>query len=81
MAPVELHNLVTVRNVEMCTLQYVFMDSVYGRRTFQYIAPRLWNHLPLAIRRINNIETFKSKVKHLLFNNFDEFMQSVNSYI
>ena len=81
MAPVELHNLVTVRNVEMCTLQYVFMDSVYGRRTFQYIAPRLWNHLPLAMRRINNIETFKSKVKHLLFNNFDEFMQSVNSYI
>lgn len=81
MAPVELSALLHVNNVEACTLQYVFMDSIYGRRSFQYIAPRIWNQLPMAIRKINTIENFKSKIKFLLFNDFDEFMRSVNKYL
>lgn len=80
MAPVELSALICVNNVEACTLRYVFMDSVYGRRCFQYVAPRIWNQLPLAIRKINTIENFKSKIKYLLFNNFEQFMRSVNRY-
>ena len=80
-APVELSALLTVNNVEMCTLQLVFMDSAYGRRSFQYVAPRLWNQLSIATRKLKSLENFKSKIKYLLFNNFDGFMRSVHRYL
>ena len=81
MAPVELRALINIRSVENCTLCYIFMDSVYGRRSFQYVAPRLWNALPISIRKINLLENFKSKLKYHLFNYSREFMQSVNRYL
>ena len=81
MAPAELSALINVRSVDYCTLNYVFMDSVYGRRSFQYAAPRLWNALPLNIRKIGTLDNFKSKLKFHLFNNSHEFMRSVNRYL
>ena len=77
MAPVEL----TINNSENCTLNYKFLDSVYGRRSFRYAAPRLWNSLPIAIRKITTLDNFKSKLKYHLFNYSQEYMRSVNRYI
>ena len=80
MAPVELQSLITFRNIDTCTLKLVFLDSVHGRRTFKYAAPRLWNSLPIEIRKIPALSNFKSKVKHFLFSNSSEYMRSVNRY-
>ena len=58
MAPVELKSLITFRNIEQCKLNLVFFDSIHGRRTFKYAAPRLWNSLPLEIRKITVLSKF-----------------------
>ena len=34
-------------------------NTKYGRRTFQYVGPRLWNALPLNVRTEVNIDNFK----------------------
>ena len=81
MAPVELSSLVSFHSIENCTLRYVFLESVHGRRSFRYSAPRLWNSLPVTIRKLTVLSNFKSKVKHLLFNNSVDYMRSVNRYI
>ena len=40
----------------------------YGERSFQYIAPRLWNSLPEEIRRCESVASFKTNIKTYLFN-------------
>ena len=81
MAPVELSSLIAVNSVENCTLKCKFLDSVYGRRSFSYAAPRLWNALPILIRKLDSLDNFKAKLKYHLFNNSQEYMRSVNRYI
>ena len=81
MAPVELTSLLTIRNIDSCTLCYSFLESTHGRRSFQYAAPRLWNALPLSIRKANSLDAFKSKLKYYLFNNSEDYNRSVNRYI
>ena len=41
--------------------------TTFGRRTFAYMAPSLWNPLPYAIKSAQTLETFKSKLKTHLF--------------
>ena len=43
------------------------VKTKYGRRTFEYAGPRLWNALPLDVRTIECIDTFKKKLKTILF--------------
>lgn len=81
MAPVELSSLIAVNSVENYTLKCKFLDSVYGRRSFSYAAPRLWNALPIFIRKLDSLDNFKAKLKYHLFNNSQEYMRSVNRYI
>ena len=52
-------------------LKTSFVKSKYGKRTFRYNAPRLWNALPLHIRTEESLECFKSMVKTLLFRDTD----------
>ena len=35
----------------------------YGHHAFSFIAPELWNTIPLAIRCIVNVDTFKSRLR------------------
>ena len=44
-----------------------FNLKTYGSRAFSVCAPRLWNSLPLKIRRCDSIDTFKKKLKTHLF--------------
>ena len=53
----------------------------YGDRAFQNCAPRLWNSLPINIRCIDTIPTYKKKLKHYLFNNFQHFRADIDRYI
>ena len=74
MAPNELSELITISDVHSLKLQLVFMNTTHGRRSFSYIAPRLWNELPYLIRNMQKLKTY-------LFTNFQNYMQSVYRYI
>ena len=77
----ELRTLLCIRDSNSMTLQLVFMNTTHGRRSFRYIAPRLWNQLPYQIRNIQTLTSFKSKIKTFLFRDFYMYMNSVNRYI
>ena len=53
----------------------------YGRRRFDFVGPRLWNALPVEIRTEKNMDTFKSKVKTLLFKDAEGFRRLAFKYI
>lgn len=38
-----------------------------GDRSFQAVAPRLWNALPLSLRMADSVDSFKRQLKTLLF--------------
>ena len=42
----------------------------YGDRSFAVYAPRLWNSLPLSIRRSSSVNIFNSILKTYLFKMF-----------
>ena len=44
-----------------------FKNKTLGARTFAYATASLWNSLPLEIRAIDNIDSFKSSLKTHLF--------------
>ena len=39
-----------------------------AERTFSYTAPRLYNMLPVALKYIDSLEIFKSRLKTHIFN-------------
>ena len=46
--------------------------KTHGERAFSFIAPKLWNTLPLSIKRCKSVESFKSTLKTHLFKNYFE---------
>ena len=80
MAPECLTSLISIRNRDMFLLNNVYMDSHYGRRSFIYSAPRLWNALPFNVRSSASLDTFKRLTKHHLFNNFSVFKSTAFIY-
>ena len=81
MAPEQIRKLISVRDFDSLTLKFVFMNTTFGRRSFSYVAPRLWNHLPLHLRLAPTLCNFKSRLKTYLFQNYVSFMNSVNRYM
>ena len=52
----------------------------YGKRSFSYIAPRLWNSLAPAMRAEDNTDGFKKQLKTLLFNDADTIRRKALCY-
>ena len=44
------------------------VNSSFGRRSFSYIGPKIYNNLPLYISRAENVDSFKMLLKTYLFN-------------
>ena len=82
MAPVQLASKIQICSpVDMILESSVFRPSTeFGRRSFSYLAPRLWNGLPRDLRVVPLLETFKSMLKHLFFNNFQLYIQNCFPY-
>ena len=55
------------RSNDFLLLETKVVKTKYGKRTFDYAGPRLWNDLPLDVRTIDSIDTFKKKLKTILF--------------
>ena len=54
-------------------LEPKFNLKTYGSRSFSVCAPRLWNSLPLEVRKCHSTDTFKRKLKTHLFNSSYSF--------
>jgi len=66
------HVPVSERNLKShddnCTLvEPMISRHVSIQRSFEYCAPRLFNHLPFEIRASDSIAEFKKKLKTVLF--------------
>ena len=61
------YKLYNCRPNDYLMLETRSVKTKYGRRTFEYAGPRLWNALPLELRMMDSIETFKKQLKTLLF--------------
>ena len=80
MAPQCIVDLIDVRDNVRSLLVLKHYQSLQARKSFSYIAPKLWNNLPLNIRHIPTLVGFKSQIKYMLFNNFDYYIKSVFKY-
>ena len=80
MSPECIIDLVDVKDNARCLLVLKHYQSVHARKSFSYIAPKLWNNLPGHIRLSPTLGNFKSQTKYLLFNNFNDYMKSVFKY-
>ena len=69
------------RNEDQLKLKISFAKTKYGERRYKYVAPRLWNALPLSIRNEEKIETFKKKVKSLLIEDSENFINIAFRYL
>ena len=77
-APLYLSDLLTYRRSSYSLRSVSNGDLVepsskmrtYGDRSFAVCAPRLWNSLPLSIRRSSSVDTFKNVLKTYLFKMF-----------
>ena len=52
----------------------------YGKRTFVFNGPRLWNALSDDMRKEEDIVTFKKELKTLLFDGCNELKRRANMY-
>ena len=79
-APNYFSNLLIVKEGNERLLHTNFMNTMAGRRSFSYAAPRLWNKLPYETRSLNNTAHFKTALKTLLFTGRNNLMNAVNLY-
>jgi len=54
------------------------MLATLGERAFQAAAPHLWNELPLQLRTVGSVETFKNSIKTFLFRRSFDSGQGTN---
>ena len=56
-------------------------QTKFGDRSFSSCGPILWNALPLDIRNIERIDTFKGQLKHYLFSNHSVYNRKVHDMV
>lgn len=80
MAPECIEDMIVMKDNVKCLLMYKNYQTLQGRKSFSYIAPKLWNNLPEEMRFSNTLLKFKKEIKYLLFNHFNNYMNSVFKY-
>ena len=85
MAPNRVCNLIQKKGISYpdCFILKIthFPSSQLGKRSFSYYAPRIWNPLPLSVRSVILIDSFKSSLKSYLITQFHVYKQNVNAII
>lgn len=79
--PIYISQCLHISDFATYTLQIPRTKTPYGDRAFENCAPRLWNALPISIKCIETIESFKKHLKHHLFTQFVDYKQQVDRYI
>jgi len=52
-----------LRSASQNFLSIPFCTTNFGKRSFSFSAPTIWNELPAAIRESNTLDTFKHQLK------------------
>ena len=68
------------RESDFLMLETPNFKTKYGKRIFAFNASRLWNVLPIHMRREEDIEKFKKMLKTLLFDGHDELKRRAFKY-
>ena len=55
-------------------------DTKYGKRIFEYNGSHLWNALPVDIRMLEDVGTFKTRIKTMLFDGCEDFKNRAFKY-
>ena len=63
-----LCNLRSSRDTLLLQIPSIKTKITIGDRAFACAAPKLWNNLPLEVRKSSSVNIFKSKLKAHLFN-------------
>ena len=80
LAPSYLSDLIIVKRDHDLSLNVPRCSTMIGDRAFSSAGPRLWNALPVELRLSNTLDRFKSQLKHLLFNSFQQYKIKINVY-
>ena len=76
-----LSSLLVISDPETNSLEYTYYDSKQARRAFRYTAPRLWNELPLIMRKEESINIFKRNLKTYLFDHTGDILKGLDRYM
>ena len=60
-------HLRTLRSANQYRLQHPRVSTEFTKRSFSYLAPKIWNNIPLDIRLCCTLPTFKRHLKTYLF--------------
>ena len=76
---------VKFKNVNCRPSDFLLLDTPnfqtkYGKRIFEYNGSRLWNALDHKVRRIEDINEFKKRVKTMLYDGSDELKRRAFMY-
>ena len=55
-------------------------NTKYGERLFEYNGSRLWNSLPVHVRKEEDTEVYKKMIKTILFNGNEELKRTAFKY-
>ena len=75
--PYKGHNC---RSDDFLMLETFPVKTKYGKRSYGYAGPRLWNALPVEVRMVETVEEFKRKVKTILFRDTEGFKRRAFRY-
>ena len=71
---------INCRPNDFLLLETIAVKTKYGKRTFDFAAPRLWNALPPEVRKEGVIDKFKKIVKTILFQDTEGFLKRAFKY-
>ena len=67
------------RSQNMSLLETKWTNTKYGKRTFSYAGPKLWNMLPANIQSLKDVERFKKDIKTILFKDTQQIYRHILS--
>ena len=65
-------------NQRTLTFAIPITKTKFGKYAFSYIGPKMWNCLPLELKQLDDLDLFKKRLKHYLFNEYNIFIQRLN---
>ena len=76
-APSYLSDLIVLLDARHQKVHMPYFSTKFGDRSFSHAGPRLWNSLPLDLRKVEGLVQFKAQLKYYLFNNFNTFKSRI----
>ena len=55
-------------------------NTNYGQKTLSYLAPNIWNSLPVSMKATEGLNTYKRKIKKNFLNRMKNHESDIYSY-